>query len=309
MNNKKKRIEEQNKKLTQQQRRDIARNEDRDEVVLTAEEKVMVAKKRRGLLILAGVLAIALIFVAIFVPVYYSSNYLYEDNPIVEIRLSNGMTLKYKIYAEDTPRVANNFLFLAEMGYFDGNVIHDNSNSWVRFGGYYIDEEDTSDLSHRTADTDFIAKTSSYFSDHSGEKTQYKYQLNRDTTAIATKDDAIAKYGLFGQYSAYSNDYSILGKVGAQSVITDTSYITTTIDPIYMGKAYDESTEANIEAILAMGKTDEYYRDAFQLPVDNEIITIKKVKIFNYEPVYGDNYEDYLEDNSYISSAWSGSYI
>lgn len=45
-------------------------------------------------------------------------------NPIVTFEMENGKTFKAELYPEKAPNTVNNFLSLAEKGFYDGLIFH-----------------------------------------------------------------------------------------------------------------------------------------------------------------------------------------
>lgn len=114
--------------------------------VQTPQEDVVAVKKQPNRLIIiitAIVLALAIIATAIVLIVINSNpKYTNDDiNPTAEIKLTNGMTLTYQIREDLAPHASENFIYLAEIGYFNGTVIYDldNNAGFLRMGGYLED--------------------------------------------------------------------------------------------------------------------------------------------------------------------------
>ena len=298
---KKKREEEiaKQQSLTAGQRKAAQRGE---EQVYTEEFTAEDAERRKSfkkIMILAfSIVAVIVIVVGVVVPVWYISDYRYEKNPIAVIKLDNGMTLKYEIFAADAPRAAVNFIFLCNIGYFDGSIIYDTQESWVRFGGYYLDGEGK--YAHRSADETFTSKTSSYFTDNAGEK-QFKYRVQKDSTMRFTKGDPSTRYGLFSNYSTYCTEFEIMGIVDAYEKLSAITY-----NVQYLAAAYDDDTRANIDSILSKPQSGEFYKTYFKPP--QPFVKIVSTKIHNYTVPYGESFEKYMTDNEYITTSWTGNY-
>lgn len=271
-----------------------------DEADVLTDGQIAEKKKTRNriLLIAVPVILAIIIIVSVVIPVWFYSDYRYAKNPVVVMNLSNGMTLKYEVYAADAPNLATNFLFLCRIGYFDGNIIFDTQQLLVRFGGYYIED---GKYAHRKDDNALISATSKYFKDNANKETQFKYKVNRDSAVKFDINSTSAVYGLFGNYNTYCSEYSVLGRVGAKN-----SEIPYNLQ--YLASAFDTDTEENIEAILGLKQSDDYYRSKFKTP-DDPFITIKSVRVHNYQQPFDNNFETYMTDSGAINSSWTDKYL
>lgn len=295
----KKKSEQKNKALTARQRKELNRPQ-AEEVRENSDAASFAArkKKRNGILIIAAVALTVIIAIGIIVPVWYNSDYRYEDNPVVEIKLGNGMTLRYEVYIADACNVGTNFLFLCDVGYYNDSIIYDTQNNWARFGGYYVGENDS--YAHRSADSEFLKKTADYFDDHAGTN-QFRYKLIKDEKVKFTQNDTAAKYGLFGNYNNFCTEFEVLGQAGA-----DVKLGTITYNVEYIASAYDDETKNNIDAIFALGTGDTTYKSVFK--TCEPFISIKETKVFNYSRPYVGKFEKYMTESNAISTSWTGSY-
>ena len=57
------------------------------------------------------------------------------SNPIVTIELANGQVMKGELYPEKAPNTVNNFIALANSGYYDGLIFHRVIPSFMIQGG------------------------------------------------------------------------------------------------------------------------------------------------------------------------------
>jgi peptidyl-prolyl cis-trans isomerase B (cyclophilin B) len=51
-------------------------------------------------------------------------NYSNETNPVAEIVMSDGSVVKVELYPEAAPNTVNNFIYLANSGFYDGLTFH-----------------------------------------------------------------------------------------------------------------------------------------------------------------------------------------
>ena len=47
-----------------------------------------------------------------------------SEYPLLSIELENGGLIKAELYPEIAPNTVNNFIYLANKGYFDGLIFH-----------------------------------------------------------------------------------------------------------------------------------------------------------------------------------------
>ena len=52
------------------------------------------------------------------------SPYHADDNPVVTIEMDNGHTIKIELYPQVAPNTVNNFISLANKGFYDGTIFH-----------------------------------------------------------------------------------------------------------------------------------------------------------------------------------------
>lgn len=250
---------------------------------IEAEARAAADKRKRRNRILLGclicVLAAALIALAVILPILAARNkYSYVKNPVAVIELDNGMTMRYEIFEDSCPVAATNFLFLAKVGYFDGTIIFDSQNSWVRFGGF----TGTASKAHRMNDEEFCAKVSG-LNERGTPPSKFKYRLKQDTSKDAT--------GLLGQKGVLTflrqdtaTEFQVAAIDNAQTDVPGTSsYRNMTA----VGRALDDETLANIAAITALNRLtkDESEHSVWRAPYIGEdtgkLIRIKKVKLYN----------------------------
>lgn len=56
-------------------------------------------------------------------------------NPIVTIEMENGKKIKLELYPEKAPNTVNNFISLAESGFYDGLIFHRTISGFMIQGG------------------------------------------------------------------------------------------------------------------------------------------------------------------------------
>ena len=288
---------------TAKQRKSIRKSNSEGSAAVVGEER----KINKLIIFLASVIFLVIITVcAVVIPIWYYSGYRYEKNPIVVINLSNGMELKYEVFTSDAPFMSTGFLFLCKTGFFDGSIIYDTQNSWVRFGGYYIGEED--DFSHRSGDSAFLKKTESFFSTHAGEE-QYKYRINKDKNVLTTINDESARYSLFGNHTNFCTDFQIMGQMGRPTgIIGESDKPDMAFDNVLrFAASYGEDTKSNIDSIVSLPRGEKYRKGYFRAP-DAPFISIKSTAVYNYDTPYGRNFEDYMTNQGAFYSAWTGAY-
>lgn len=306
---KQKKIEQQ-KQLTSSQRKEKRRESEAGYVKPnppTAAEK----RNRKLIIIIAAIILAMIIAASVAIPVWFYADYRNADNPIVEIKLDNGMTLKYEVFVSTSHNVSTNFLFLCNIGYFNGSIIYDTQENWVRFGGYYLDGE--GEYAHRSTDGEFLAKTEKYFDEFKGEK-QFKYKVKPDNSRPTSADDS-AVYGLFGNHTDYCTEFQFLGQAGAQNTLQNVSTTKKyTYNTEYIAMPYEDgkgqSTTENIATLFSLGYGDAYYKNTFKTIDTPKFIKIVSTKVHNYNKPYTDNnFETYMiSENAVNSTNWSGTY-
>lgn len=305
MNKKEKQKQQQG--LTANQRKEKRRESDPE--YTRHQPPTRAEKSNRKLIIIIAAIVLAVIIAAgVAIPLWYYSDYRFADNPIVEIKLDNGMTLKYEVFVSDSHNISTNFLFLCRIGYFDGSIIYDTQEDWVRFGGYYLD--DAGQYAHRSEDSEFLAKTEKYFDEYKGEK-QFKYQLLSDDVNFSSADDA-AVYGLFGNYRNFCTEFQFLGRKDARDVLANISNNKSyKFNTEYIAAPYEDgpgqSTTDNLKSLFSLGYGDTYYKNTFKTIDTPQFIKIVSTKVHNYSAPFSDNFETYMKENQAVSS-WNGSY-
>lgn len=256
---------------------------------------------RKAVIIIAAVVlaAVLLITAAIVIPVLFTTVYRYRNvnNPVARMELSNGMVLEYEIFEDTCPAAATNFIFLANIGYFDNTIIFDNQNNWVRFGGW---ETETKHRSTNTAFTDTVEGMDRY------PKSKFGYRLKADTSAEAKMYNQRGILAFL--YSDSATEFQVAAVDGAQLTIP-TSSSNREYKVTACGRAFEESMEY-IEQIAAMQQNPDSANPTWKAPYPT--LTIKKVKIYNLNrkenrKKWNDfHFDTYFYGNNYISN-WMNS--
>lgn len=251
-----------------------------------AEEKAAEAKRKKIRLIavisLVVLLAAALIATAIALPVVMARRkYAYVGRPVAEISLDNGMTLTFEIFEDSCPVAATNFLYLARIGYFDGTIIFDSQNNWVRFGGF----EDTASRSQRRNNEAFCDGVSDVPRDDDGDGA-FTYRLKSDTSSDAknlTRQAGVLSF----MYGETATEFQVAAIDNAQ---TNRPGSSSSLSLTAVGRALDDETLMNIAAIAALSRLESsadghtlhsYWRAPVTSSESVTLIRIQSVKLYN----------------------------
>ncbi len=247
-----------------------------------ATEEVKPKKKSKLVTILvsviAGILGVAIIVIGIALPFLKSDEFTDEEgvNPIAAIELSNGMTLTYELYESTCPTTVTNFIYLAEIGYFDGTVVFDGQNGWVRFGGWQTNGIHRGDAN----DTFHAGIKDRVYTNSSGNKVSY---INNKFGYRIKKEDAEAKHlstvgALTFCYERSATEFQILAnEVNSPTIDGGGEWLSTVF-----AMPYDNDTTANVKKLAALSLDDgtKFAHDYFRAPLaGNSLITIKSVKV------------------------------
>lgn len=271
-----------------------------------ADEKAAEAKRRKTrrivAVVLIVVLAVALIVTAVVLPVVLSRRrYAYVGRPVAEIHLDNGMTLTFEIFEDTCPVAATNFLYLARIGYFDGTIIFDSQNNWVRFGGF----EDTS--SQRRNNDAFCDGVSDVPKDEDGDNA-FTYRLKSDTSSDASRLTGQAGVLSF-LYGDTATEFQVAAIDNAQTDVPGTSLHRRMTA---VGRALDDETLSNIAAIAALSRLEpnadghtvhSYWRAPIVSSDPVTLIRIESVELFNLS---GDKWK-HFNFTTYMETALNGS--
>lgn len=296
----------------------------------TESERAERAERGKSRLIALVAIAVIIIAVGITVPVAMSCNYMFEKNPIAVFSFeSGGKTYKveYEIMITDCPNAANNFLFLASTGFFDGTIVYDTQNSQVRIGGYdgvTYGDDGTPSYTHRSDDLDFANGLKSDFSPERykdpDDPTIFKYRLNKDDNNLTY---SMFDYALCSNYSgsdASSTEFQFVcdknGMVDALSV-AGSGNKTFKLEPFAVpkDKAQAEQTFSYILGLDTYKNENGdtvYARKYFSAPA--QTVTLKSVKVYNYDDAWNDRryeygFESFMAESGAITSTWTKEYI
>ncbi len=151
------------------------------------------SKKQIWILSVSVVVGLLIIFTAILLPFVLpnsSSKY-----PRATITLEDGRKLTMTIWEEECPIAASNFIFLAQIGFFDGVLMHDvqPDRNYMRFGAY----KSYASGDTRYEDTDFIASIprskfnivnlDSTSDRQKAESAKFGYRLRKDSSGDAMR--------------------------------------------------------------------------------------------------------------------------
>ena len=251
---------------------------------------------------------------------------MFERDPVAIFKIKIGdetRHLKYEILVKDSPISANNFIFLAEKGYFDGTIIYDTQSDWVRFGGYMEskDSDDNLTFKHKTQDDDFMRKISDNF-DPDRYKTSYssllQYKLKKDNTSISYENLRYALCSNISGSSQASSEFQINMTPSPSTTIHNDSGSSRSFTLQMFGQVHNEDKEtiATLNEIYSLQQSDKYIFNYFKPPVSPTTVKIESVKVFNYDQEwrqtkYKFGFESYMTDelNAFTSTTWNSSYI
>ena len=306
---------------------------------LTAEEYEKKAPRVRVFAIAAIVAAVILIAVGITVPCVMAANYMFERNPIAVFELTSGgekFRIEYEIYAADCPNAANNFMYLASIGFFDGNIIFDTQNSQVRFGGYYdptYDEDKGEwDYKHRSDDLDFIngIKERDFAPAHYADAEDpdvFKYRIKKDSASFSVTEVPLALCANTSASAASATEFQFNcdPTADAENLIdgVGTSSQKKLDLEVFAAPLHEEEAREVFDRILSLDKysgadgSPEYARKYFRAP--EQTVTITRVRVYNYDALWLDSSYEYgfesymLEKGAFTTSeagqTWSKEYI
>ncbi len=281
--------------LTANQRKELRHKEE----TKVREEGVaeVAAKKKVGWWIIPLLIcALALIVTAIVLP-FTCSTYSGVKNPVAKIELSNGMNLEFEIYEDTCPIAATNFIFLARNRFFDGTIIYDSQNGWVRFGEF------TSMQTYKTQDKNYMADLEGFYDNHADNKLGYR--LYADTSSDA------GRYGEEGMLTFnYLNSSCQFFMSSQSNCQTRVENSTADYTPTVVGRALNDQTLAHIKSIAELPRNEESPHSIWKNPLPT--ITIKSVKLYNLDGKKWRNFhfEDYMSkarenENTAISNWYS----
>lgn len=226
--------------------------------------------------IAASVLGVAVIVAGIVLPIALNDEYIKEEgvNPYAVMKLSNGMTINYEIWKNECPNAATNFIYLAEIGYFDDTVIFDSQSGWVRFGGWQADSKHRGDMN-----TEFLAEiTDRKYGDSDYSNNKFGYRLKADSA----RSNYYNTVGVLSFcYERSATEFQIAATADVALTIPGDSAGEWKVAPFAM--AADSESIENVKAIAALGRDEngEYFaHEYYRAPLDEDgLIKIKSVKV------------------------------
>lgn len=316
--------------MTSRERKEERRREEarsRGEDARTESEKAASDRRKRVFVAVALVAAIILVAAGTAIPVYMSCNYMFEDNPVAVIELKAGdrsFTMKYELFASDSPIACANFAYLASVDFFDGAVIYDTQNEWVRFGGYRLSSDDDGETTytHVADDESFTSALTDDFSperyeedDHSGI---FGYRLNYDDTSLSYTDVEFALCANMHDSAQAATEFQISGSVTRRDdyVTRDSTNTRRYFKVEAFGRPLkeDAQTAEAVEYILALQRSEETINGYFLAPTTPVVVT--DVRVYNYSEEWTRSshehgFESYMTDelDAFYSDTWNDSHL
>ena len=282
--------------LTANQRKELRQKDESKAKEEESEVKAVPKNKFGWWIIPLLICAVALIATAIILP-FTCSAYSDVKNPVAKIELSNGMNLEFEIYEDTCPIAATNFIFLARNRFFDGTIIYDSQNGWVRFGEF------TSMQTYKTEDKEYMDKLEGFYDNHKDNKLGYR--LYADTSPDA------GRYGEEGMltfnYLNSSCQFFMSSQANCQTRVENS---TSDYTPTVVGRALNDQTLEHIRSIAALPRNEDSPHSIWKNPLPT--ITIKSVKLYNLDGKKWRkfHFEDYMSkarenENTAISNWYS----
>lgn len=319
--------------LTARERKEMRQKEEaalRGEKPALTEEEYAVKKRRTRVFATAAiVVAVLLISAGIIIPSVMAANYMFERDPVAVFTFETGgktYEVEYAIYAADYPNMANNFMYLASIGFFDGTVVFDTQNSQVRFGGYIM--SDDGDYDHRSDDLWFANKLKDDFSpkryENNSDPSIFKYQIKKDSPALGFGDLSFALCGNTSGSSLSATEFQFCCDRTADADHLTPAPGSGSIRDLNLeafGAPLDEDAAREVfDEILALplstaeDGTAKYVSKYFRAPA--QTVTLESVKIYNYDAYWLDSkyeygFESYMTELGAFSSTgtWSKNYL
>ncbi len=274
-----------------------------ENVVLENGEAVAVkrpmSKKSVWIMVTCIVLALVIILTAVLLLVLQPQTSKY---PRATFRLSNGSTITMEIYEDEAPIAATNFLFLAQIGFFDGTIIYDvqPERNFMRFGaykGYGTDET-------KYKDADFIANIPQKMFNVVNADTQYfdKAESNKFGYRLRKDLNSGTRYGDEAFVVSYNNanagDFVINLIDNNRDFRVGTSSIASNL--VAFGKFADEASQKILQDIYALDKN--LHTGINNTVGTDPVIRIESVKVSNLNKKKWKNFEFI----SYMNTAYDG---
>ena len=239
--------------------------------------------------------AVALIVVAVLLPtvIVPRATYSKVSNPVAVIYLSNGQQLEFEIYEDEVPIASTNFLYLAKNGYFNGSIIFDRQNYYIRFGGFYDIE-----YNHRETDEVFSAKFTDITSPSGKHK--FQYRLQADTHSLA-KFEKEAGYMSFMRTSS-STEFQICVESGHRLHVGNGTN-DRDLDGISFARCLNQDVLDKLVKLYDNMSTVIEHKSYWKRP--DPVVKIKKIKLYNMKK---EKWKDFKFDDFFDGkiSSWTG---
>lgn len=325
--------------MTSRERKEMRRKEEakaRGEIIMTESEYAVKSKNAKIFATIGIVVAVILIAIGVTIPCVMTANYMFDSTPIAVFTFRTGektYKVEYRIFSEECPNAANNFMYLASIGFFDGTVVFDTQNSQVRFGGYtdptYDEESGEWSYSHRSDDLSFTSGLKDDFDPKRYEDEEdpdvFKYQIRSDGTSMNYTDaDLYLCANTSGSaLSATEFQFCVDHTADANHLVPapgSSGSVRTLNLEVFGAPLKEDEARETFDEILALpmytseSGEDEFARKYFRAP--EQTVTLSSVKIYNYDAAWRDSayeygFESYMDEEGAFSTTgtWSKSYL
>lgn len=286
-------------------------------------------RKQTVIATIALCLVILLIVAALLSSViaYAVNPYRNYDFVVARFRLSNGMELEYVIEEDEYDIAATNFIFLAKNKYFDNTVFFDagsaddNTDGWVRFGGYEeqptaweSSSGDYNTTKHHSQNTEFCQNFKALPNSKFSKVTdKFGYDLYAD--ANGENADRLDDIGVLAfMYDDTSTEFQMSYKDQPSTQIavkSGSSTIMRDVDATMVGYALNDETIENLQKIAATASRNTSISIGAIWYPPSPTIYIKSVKVYNLDSSKWKNF-DFIEymsssnDNGPRLRGWTG---
>lgn len=267
-------------------------------------KKVNKKKETKEIIILAIAIILVIAIIATLCVGYYKKATYEVKNPIATMEIENYGTIKIELYPEYAENTVNNFIALANNGFYDGLTFHRIIKDFMIQGGD-INGDGTGSPKLSAIDTS-IEKDSDSDIEYSinGEFIENSYEAN--TLKLEKGVIAMAR----GDYSTYAYYYgSSLLEEGYNSAGSQ-FFIMTTDDNVSLTGSYAGFGKViegyDVLEKIAEVEVEKASEDATEesTPVEDVIITSIKVETFDTTYEMPETHEAF-DINSYFSSMYS----
>lgn len=294
-----------------------ARADEKVEVADTAEaaieteeqpaEAQAATPRRLWIPITGAILALIIILTAVLLLVLPRNNSKY---PRAIITLSDGRQLTVTVWEEECPIAATNFLFLAQIGFFDGTIIYDveEGKEYMRFG----DRTGYGSRESKYLDDEFIAGIpKSMFNVVNLTQNSYKNNAQSNLFGYRLQKDQGGDKNRYGEAFALSyNNYNaadfVVNLGEGNTNFTNPSGSNNIKDNLVaFGKFEDEESQKILTDIYGLNKIKNTGLDN-TMGTDPQIV-IRKVEVQNLNKKKWKNFEfvSYMNTAYNDGAAWS----